>query len=936
MRKFTILSALLLLFSVAVSAQVNPQAPLELDPAVRTGKLENGLTYYIRHNDKPENAADFYICTNVGAIQENEKQDGLAHFLEHMAFNGIKSLPGKQMFTYLEGIGAKMGENINAATGVEFTRYMLNNIPLVREGVLDTCLMILHDWSCAIENLDSEIDNERPVIIEELRGGRNASRRMWEESAKYIYGDSKYATTNIIGTIEGLETFDPQSLRDFYRTWYRPDLQAIIVVGDVDVDAVEAKIKAKFSDISMPENPEPKVLHRLPYNETPVVGIITDPEATSTILKMYSRMEPLPDELNATGVAVLQSMMQYVVTSVLNERFGEIGQTPDSPFLGAGSSYGALTVTSDVFVNAVVAKDGELMKGYRALLTELERVKRYGITPDEFERAKTRYIRAFEVAVERAGSRSNADLVEEYIAHFLNNEPYMEPEYALEQVKTYFQFMTAEQVNMALKELISDRNMVIVVEMPEKEGLAVPDEKEILEALAQVKTEEISAPEIKVAETSLLDESSIKAGKIKKEKDGKFDTHIWTLSNGVTVYFRQSDFSKGRISASLTNDGGRSLFGDEDMLVLSPEISSAYMSYAGLGNMSASDLAKALTGRSVYASHNIGDYYHGIQFGGSVKDLETMFQIAYMSYTAQRFDKETFDMSMKQLKESLSYSEQQPSFALNTALNDVLYDSPRRFVLTDDMIDEVSFDRYRTVMTQLFSNVRDGRLFIIGDVDPDVLKPMVEKYIASLPSFRKGTRMIDRGTGIVKESKVLDFRTRMEMPKTTSFQVYTADMKYSARNLMLADALAYAMNLCYTRTVREEAGGTYGVSSSVTLNNVMQDRLVAIIMFDTQDEKADALIELTRDGLVGISENGVSEEDLNKIKENFRKTFQEQQKDNGYWAQVITSYYYDNVDVYDGYLEMVDSLTSDDIRDFAAEIIRQNCWINVVMRPQAE
>ena len=427
---------ILLFFAVLFTAAAAfGQNQLTNDPAVRTGKLENGLTYYIRHNDKPAGRAEFYLATNVGAIQETADQDGLAHFLEHMCFNGTKNLPGKTMLEYLQKIGAEFGRNINAATGVEQTTYMLNNIPVSREGIIDTCLLIMHDYSHFVTCDPVEIDKERGVIIEEKRSRNTASWRMHEKSLPYYYGDSKYATCTLIGSQENLESFKPESLTNFYHTWYRPDLQAVIVVGDIDVDQIEAKLKERFSDIPASENPQPKAVHPVPGNEEPVIGIITDPEASSTQVTVLWKGERAPEELNSTDIGFFTDMIKSYISLIMSERFNDITSKPGSPFIGAELGIGDLCETCEVIMGGVACKDGEATGALKAYLTEVAKMQKYGFTDAEVQRAKDNILRYYEKKVEGADSRKNADFIDLYIDNFFDNKPYMEPQAEYEAAK---------------------------------------------------------------------------------------------------------------------------------------------------------------------------------------------------------------------------------------------------------------------------------------------------------------------------------------------------------------------------------------------------------------------------------------------------------------------------------------------------------------------
>ena len=420
--------AVVAVFAAAFAFTANAQTLLPNDPTVRVGKLDNGLTYYIKHNDKPAQRAEFYLATHVGAIQETPDQDGLAHFLEHMCFNGTKNFPGKSLLEYLQSIGANFGRNINAATGVEQTTYMLNNIPVIREGIIDTCLLVLHDYSHFVTNDPAEIDAERGVILEERRTRRTADWRMYEQSLPYIFGDSKYATCTLIGSEENLKTFEPQSLWNFYQTWYRPDLQAVIVVGDIDVDQIEQKIKDLWSDIPAVEDPTEKVMPVIPANEEPLIGIITDPEATSTSVQIISRQEAMPSEYNAYDVGMVMDIVNNLIYYMFAERYNDITSSPDAPFLNAYSALGAIAETCDAFMTSFNCKDGDAINAFKAVWTEIEKARRYGFTEGELERAKAELLSYYERAAESAETRENSEFVDLYITNFFEKYPYMDAE----------------------------------------------------------------------------------------------------------------------------------------------------------------------------------------------------------------------------------------------------------------------------------------------------------------------------------------------------------------------------------------------------------------------------------------------------------------------------------------------------------------------------
>ena len=484
MKKIFLSFAAILAGTFFLGAQQMPQLPN--DPAVRKGQLDNGLTYYIRHNEKPQGRAEFYLATNVGAIQETPDQDGLAHFLEHMCFNGTKNFPEKGILDWLQSIGASFGGNVNASTGVEQTQYMLNNIPLVRQSVIDTCLLILHDYSHFVTNEPAEIDKERGVIVEERRSRRNAAWRLHERSLPYYYGDKKYGSCTLIGSQENLLNFKPESLVNFYQTWYHPAMQAVVVVGDVDVDYVEAKLAEIFADIPAKENPQAKEVITIPDNEKPLVGILTDPEQTSVNWEVLWKSEAMPEEYNSTAVGLMQDLLKGIVSQVMAERFGDITAKADAPYLAADLAIGNLCETMEVVMGNVVAREGEALPALAAYLTEIEKMKRFGFSEDEVTRAKENIRAGYETAANQAETRSNAEFVPELISNFFDNTPYMVPQQEYELAQAVLQQINAQVMNQVTAELITPENTVVLCssgsgkeltpeewnEIPHFEGLA--------------------------------------------------------------------------------------------------------------------------------------------------------------------------------------------------------------------------------------------------------------------------------------------------------------------------------------------------------------------------------------------------------------------------------------------------------------------------------
>ena len=620
MKRLLILSALLpLLAAFPAAAQSQEEAmqqamaALPNDPAVRIGHLDDGLTYYIRHNALPAQRAEFYLATNVGAIQEEPDQDGLAHFLEHMCFNGTKHFPEKGILDYLRSIGAEFGRNINASTGFEETQYMLNNIPVQRETVVDTCLMILCDYAHFVNNDPVEIDKERGVIIEERRQRRNAQWRTMERSLPYYFKGTKMENCTLIGRQESLETFKPESLVNFYRTWYHPDMQAVVVVGDVDVDRTEAKIREIFSTIPKSQNPKAKEHLKVPDNQEPIVGIITDPETTIPTVEMIWKSEAMPEQFNPTVIGQTQELLKMLIGRIMAERFADIVSQPDSPYLQGIVDISSLIYEDiDAVMGEVALKEDNLLPGFKAFYTEVERMKRFGFADDELERAKTDILTAFENAVNKAPTRRNPQFIGPILSNFFDKEPILDPETELQLGKQLLASINAQVLSMLAAQMITDENLIVLYSGPEKEGIATPTAEQLLQVIAEVKASEIKPLEGEEIASEFLDPALLKGSKVKKTAKAIYGATQWTLKNGVKVIVLPTDYTKDQILLNLNKDGGLSLVANEDLPSMDQNIVALYQSNTGVAGFSGTQVSKMLTGKSVSVTPYIGQLETGI------------------------------------------------------------------------------------------------------------------------------------------------------------------------------------------------------------------------------------------------------------------------------------------------------------------------------------
>jgi zinc protease len=697
---------------LAVNLRAQQLQPLPIDAKVRYGKLDNGLTYYIRANKEPKQRADFYIAQNVGAILENDNQNGLAHFLEHMAFNGTKHFPGKGILNYLESIGVKFGADINAHTALDETVYNLSDVPTIRDGIVDSSLLVLHDWSSFISLEGSEINDERGVIREEWRQGAGANRRMWKESNKLKYPGSQYAKRDVIGDTAIINNFAHQTIRDFYKKWYRPDLQAIMIVGDVDVDKVEAKIKSLFADIQKKEDAAPRTIFPIINNQKPIVSIVKDKEASRTTIELEYKHDILPETVKLSMMGYGMSTINNLISSMIGNRFEEITQQADAPFVAGYAYYGELVKSKDAFQLIVIPKEGQETQGFNAALLEAEKIKRFGFTNSELERAKTDFLKSMEKAYNERDNQKNNSLVEEYVRNFLNQEPIPGIEWEYNTVKMLMPNLKMEMVNQVAKSYITDTNMIVSIMAPDKEAVKLPTESQILASIENSKKAELTPKAEETFNKPLINEVP-KAGKVAKSSENKvLGTTEWTLSNGVKVVFKPTTFKKDEILMTAFNEGGLSKVKNIADLP-SASMAATIVGNNGLGDYNQIDLGKILTGKIANVSPSISDYDEGFSGNSSVSDFETMMQLVYLNFTATRKDDNSFKALMNGYRASMANIAKDPRKAFSDSVNIMLTNhNPRTVIMSLKTLDSVDQDKALAIFKERFAMPANFTLYL--------------------------------------------------------------------------------------------------------------------------------------------------------------------------------------------------------------------------------
>ena len=927
-----IFSALFILSCAVMAWAQQPQMPpIPTDPNVRIGKLENGLTYYIRHNELPENRADFYIAQKVGSILEEENQRGLAHFLEHMCFNGTTNFPGKGIIDWLETIGVKFGENLNAYTSVEETVYNIDNVPVIRDGIVDSCLLILHDWANDLTLAEAEIDNERGVIHEEWRTRQGAMMRMYEQSLPKAMEGSKYGHRLPIGTIEVIDNFPYQALRDYYEAWYRPDQQGIIVVGDVDVDKVEAKIKELFSPIQMPANAPERKYEPVPDNKEPIITIAKDKEQPSTMIYIWHKHPATPNEAKGNIGYLVQNYLFSMIESMLNARLEELRQSANPPFIAAAAEEAdfLLAKTTKAFAGLAISKEDGIPTAISTLVREIERARKFGFTASEYSRAKADYLRNLESAYNERENKENEEYVQEYVDNFLYNEPIpgIETEYAI--MNQLAPSIPVEAINSILPQLITDENIVVNIFGPDKEGMVYPTEAEILKILQDTKAEEITAYVDKVSDEPLLKEAP-KAGKIVKTEEGPFGSTALTLSNGVRVVVKNTDFKADEIRMTAFSPGGTSMFDTKEAIQL--RMLNSVAGLGGLGNFSNVDLEKVLAGKKASISTSVTILTEKVNGYCSPKDLETLMQLVYLSFTAPRMDDAAFESFKTRTKASMLNAETNPMTAFSDTLNLALYGNhPMANRIKADMIDQIDYNRIMEMYKDRFKEAGDFTFLFVGNINLEEAKPLIETYLGGLPTINRKENFKDINLEIRKGNYKKVFEKQLETPKATVISVISGNCEYNLKNILLMSILSQTMDMVYTETIREKEGATYGVSTAGQVSRYPKDEAVFQINFDTDPAKREKMEQLVMAELQKVAQEGPRPEHLTKVKEFLLKKHLENMKENGYWLNQLNQYYWYNIDMDSNYEKVVNEITVEDVKNFTKALLDQGNIIEVTM-----
>lgn len=902
---------------------------LPVDSQVRTGVLPNGLHYYIRHNPKPEHRAELRLAVNAGSILENDDQQGLAHFVEHMAFNGSEHFEKQELVDYLESIGMRFGPDLNAYTSFDETVYMLQ-VPTDSAEELSTAFQILEDWGHLLSFNDEEIDKERGVIIEEWRLGRGAEQRMRDKQFPIILKDSRYAQRLPIGKKEILETFPHETLRKFYQEWYRPDLMAVVAVGDFDMDAIEGLIRDHFGNLTNPKDAHKRRFYPVPDHEETLYAIATDKEATRNQVTVYYMQDVKPEKIIADYRRRLKGSLY---NAMFNDRLNELAKQPDAPFLYGYSGQGRFVRTKEIYLLAAGVADNGINTGLEALLREARRVHDYGFTESELERQKKSLLRRVEQAYNERDKTESRNLAREYVSHFLNGEPIPGIEYEYEITQKLLPTITLKDVNRLADEWITLHNRVVAVNAPEKEGVAVPTREELAGVLGAVARETVE-PYVEAVSTEPLLAQEPAPGKVvaetAREEAGVVE---WQLSNGVRVILKPTDFKNDEVRFTAFSPGGTSLVPDSIFVAAKTAADIIYES--GLGNFDRISLDKKLAGQVVNVRPWLEELEEGLNGSASPADIETLFQLIYLHFTAPRADANAYAAYKGQLDAYVANRSAQPEAAFQDTIQVTLARHHfRARPWSREVLTEMDLAKSYRVFRDRFADAGDFTFIFVGNFEPEALQPLVEKYLGALPVLNRNETWrdpdMDPPRGIVTKTVF-----QGEEAKSSTRIVFSGTFDWNRQNRYDIISLVDLLRIRLREVLREDMGGTYGVGIWAETEQFPDPAYKINIQFGSAPERVEELVQAVMDEIASLKQAAPDQEYLVKIRETQRRSRETNLKQNGYWIQLLKFYYANGFELGDiyKYNELVENLDGTDLQKAARRYLDTRNYVQVILYP---
>ncbi|ROL62105.1 insulinase family protein [Bacteroidetes/Chlorobi group bacterium ChocPot_Mid] len=939
MKKITIKLGLILSLIIYLSLGLFSQVKIDykslderipLDPKIKTGKLSNGLTYFIRENHKPENRAELQMVVRAGSVFEDDDQQGLAHFIEHMCFNGTKNFPKNDLIKFLESLGMRFGGDLNANTGFDRTYYMLT-IPMDRKGVLDSGFQVLEDWLRFVTFDPVELEKERGVILEEWRLYRGANDRIMKKHLPNILYKSRFAERLPIGDTAVILHAPRERFLDFYKNWYRPDITAIIAVGDFDANEVEKIIKEKFGDIPALTNPKKHIEYEIPFHQEPIVSIATDKEWPYSLIQAYFKHE---GEQVPTYKNYRQTIIDGLLSTMLSQRLEELTHKSEPPYVFANAIETSFMSNLKTFFLTGMVKETGFLSGTEAILTEAFRASQHGFTQTELDRAKKEQMRFIEKAYNERDKTESANYARELSGYFHEGEaaPGIEVELAL--YKKWVPEITLDEINQLIKKILKKENLVISVSAPEKEGVTVPTEKEILAVYDKVSKMNLEPYVDKVTANPLFDKKVSKGKVINSEKNEQLKATLLTMSNGVKIWLKPTDFKNDEILFQAYSPGGNSLAPDAD--ILSANFSEDLVDQAGIADFDYVTLQKMLQGKILSVSPSIGGRTEGISGNSTPEDFETMLQLVHLYFTSPRKDEETFKSFMAKMKEQLKNAKVDPNSTFNDTINYVMNSyHPRTKPLTEERLNEVNYDKAFEFYKDRFADASDFTFIFVGNFNIDSIKPLLQKYIGSLPSTRRVEEAKDNGIRYPKGKIQKIVKKGMEQKSTIRF-VFTGDFNWNDDEKLELTALMGVLNIKMREQIREEKGGTYGAYASGRPSKFPIPTYRIDIGFGTNPDRVNELISTLTDLLKDLQTNKVDDTYIQKVKEIQKRQFELNQKDNRYWLRQINDYLYngDDFSSFLNYDKQVEKISADMVLKAANKFFNWGNLAQFILYPE--
>jgi zinc protease len=930
MKKLSFIIILFLLQITAFPQQLKLNDEIPLDKTILKGKLDNGLTYYIKENKKPEDRAVFRLVINAGSILENDDQQGLAHLVEHMAFNGSTHFEKNDLINYIESIGMKFGTDLNASTSFDETIYKLE-VPTDNDAALNKGFLILEDWAHNLSFNPAEIDKERGVVIEEWRLGRGADARMFDKQAPVLLKDSKYANRLTIGKKDIIEKASYETLKSFYYDWYRPDLMALIVVGDFDKTKMESMIKKYFSEIPRKQNPRERVAFTVPDQDKMLFSIVTDPEATDNAISFYHK---LPSEPQDKVSDYRRALVEIMYNRMLSARLAELTRKADPPFLKANSGKGNFVRNKDVFMLRASVKDNGIESGLEALLNEAQRVKKYGFTESELKREKQTMLSSIERAYKERNKSESVGFAEELIRNFLTGEPSPGISYEYEIYKQFIPGITIDEINKLSDNFIQEKNSVLLVNAPDKAGLKIPTEQDLKNIFDKVKNADLKPYEDKFANVPLIDKPPVPSAIVSETKNDELKLTELKLANGVRVILKPTDFKDDEISFSAYCNGGTSLA--DNSLYIPASTATSLIQQSGVGKFNVTQLHKMLAGKVASVSPFVSEISEGLSGSSSVKDLETMFQLIYLNFTAPQIDSTSFVSYKTKMKNYLANRGSSPDAAFQDTVQVTLGDyNYRRMPWNLGTLDKMDIDKSLNFYKERFADASGFTFIFVGSFDIEKMKPLIQTYLGGLPSLNRGESLKDlkifppRGVISKKVLKGVE-------PKSSVLLTFSGDYDWNSQNNYNFLSMLEVLKIKLREILREDKSGVYGVSVKGSPIKYPKQKYEIDISFGCAPENAENLVQSTLAELDSLKNYAVSDIYINKIKETQKREFELNLKENKFWLSSLNSYYFYNNDLsfLMKYPQRVDNFNSDAVQKAAQKYFDENNYVKVILYPE--